>query len=51
VVLRSRAVYQVALERGRSAEESSDRHAAREVAALWDYVAATMGLKIGGPEA
>ena len=47
VVLRSRAVYQVALERGRSAEESSDRHAAREIAALWDYVAATLGLKTG----
>jgi chromosome partitioning protein len=47
VILRSRAIYQVALERGRSAEESSDRHAAREIAALWDYVAATLGLKTG----
>lgn len=44
-ILRSRGIYQVALERGRSVEESSDRHAAREVAALWDYVAATVGLK------
>lgn len=50
VILRSRAIYQVALERGRSAEESSDRAAAAEIAALWDYVAATMGLKTGeGP--
>jgi chromosome partitioning protein len=45
-ILRSRAIYQVALERGRSAEESSDRHAAREIAALWDYVAATLGLNV-----
>lgn len=40
VILRSRAIYQTALERGRSAEEMSDRAAAREVAALWDYVEA-----------
>lgn len=47
-ILRSRAIYQVALERGRSAEESSDRAAAAEIAALWDYVAGAMGLKAGG---
>jgi len=46
-ILRSRAIYQVALERGRSAEESSDRAAAAEIAALWDYVAGAMGLKTG----
>lgn len=46
-ILRSRAIYQVALERGRSVEESSDRAAAKEVAALWDYVAATMALNAG----
>lgn len=48
-ILRSRAIYQVALERGRSVEESSDRAAAAEVAALWDYVAATMGLTVAAP--
>lgn len=37
VVLRSRAVYQTALERGRSAEETSDRAAAGEIAALWAF--------------
>lgn len=46
-ILRSRAMYQVSLERGRSVEEGSDQHAAREVAALWDYVAGAMGLKAG----
>lgn len=46
-ILRSRAMYQVALERGRSVEEGTDHHAAREIAALWDYVAAAMGLKTG----
>ncbi|HEY9218038.1 MAG TPA: ParA family protein [Phenylobacterium sp.] len=39
VILRSRAVYQTALEKGRSAEEMTDRVAAREIAALWDYIA------------
>jgi chromosome partitioning protein len=38
VILRSRSVYQTALERGRSAEEMSDRAAAREMAALWDFI-------------
>jgi len=38
VVLRSRTVYQTALETGRSAEEMTDKAAAREAAALWDFV-------------
>lgn len=38
VILRSRSVYQTALERGRSAEEMSDRAAAGEIAALWDFM-------------
>jgi chromosome partitioning protein len=42
VILRSRASYQTALERGRSAEETSDRAAAKEVAELWDYVFARL---------
>lgn len=39
VILRSRAIYQTALERGRSAEEMGDASAAREAAGLWDVVA------------
>lgn len=38
VILRSRSVYQTALERGRSAEETPDRAAAKEMAALWDFI-------------
>ena len=38
VILRARAVYQTAVETGRSAEELADRAAAAEVAALWDYI-------------
>ena len=38
VILRSRSIYQTALERGRSAEEMSDRAAVREMAALWDFI-------------
>lgn len=37
-ILRSRTIYQVALERGRSAEEMPDKAAAKEVAALWEFV-------------
>ena len=37
-IVRARAVYQTALETGRSAEEMTDPAAAREIAALWDYV-------------
>jgi chromosome partitioning protein len=39
VILRSRAVYQTGLERGRSAEEMLDKAAAKEVAKLWAYLA------------
>ncbi|MET0294810.1 MAG: ParA family protein [Phenylobacterium sp.] len=46
VILRSRAVFQTALERGRSAEESPDRAAAREIADLWDFVCTAMGVKM-----
>jgi chromosome partitioning protein len=42
VILRARTSYQTALERGRSAEETSDRAAAREIADLWDYVFARL---------
>ena len=38
VILRSRSVYQTAVETGRSAEEMADQAAASEVAALWDYI-------------
>ena len=38
-ILRSRTIYQTALETGRSAEEGGDPTAAREVAALWEHVA------------
>lgn len=37
-LLRSRAVYQTALETGRSAEEADDPAAAQEVAALWGFI-------------
>ena len=37
-MLRSRAVYQTALETGSSAEEAADATAAREVADLWTYI-------------
>ena len=39
-IVRARAIYQTALETGRSAEEMGDAAAAREIAALWDYVEA-----------
>ncbi|MBT9473739.1 MAG: AAA family ATPase [Pseudomonadota bacterium] len=45
VILRSRSIYQTALERGRSAEEMTDRAAAREIAALCDFVQARMAAK------
>ena len=38
VIVRSRAVYQTAVETGRSAEEMPDQAAAGEIAALWDYI-------------
>jgi chromosome partitioning protein len=37
-ILRSRAIYQSALETGRSAEESDDRAAAQEIAAFWAFI-------------
>jgi chromosome partitioning protein len=37
-LLRSRAIYQSALETGRSAEECYDVNAAREIAALWAFI-------------
>jgi chromosome partitioning protein len=37
-ILRTRAIYQTALETGRSAEEASDMTAADEVAALWTFI-------------
>jgi len=37
-ILRARAIYQTALENGRSAEESLDATAAREVADLWTFI-------------
>lgn len=37
-IIRARAIYQTALETGRSAEEMSDGAAAKEIAALWEYV-------------
>jgi chromosome partitioning protein len=38
VIVRSRAIYQTAIETGRSAEEMADQAAVREIASLWDYV-------------
>ena len=38
VILRNRTIYQVALERGRSAEEMADKAAVKEMAALWDFI-------------
>ena len=45
VILRSRSVYQTALERGRSAEETPDKAAAQEMAALWDFVHASLSAR------
>ena len=38
VIVRARAVYQTAVETGRSAEEMPDPAAAGEIAALWDHI-------------
>ena len=43
VIIRSRSVYQTALETGRSAEEAADAAAAEEIAALWDFIDAAIG--------
>lgn len=37
-ILRSRAIYQTALETGRSAEERGDEAAIREIVALWAFI-------------
>ena len=37
-LLRNRAIYQTALETGRSAEEAADLTAAEEIAALWGFI-------------
>ncbi len=42
VILRSRSVYQTALETGRSVEETTDLAAAEEIAALWAFVEAEL---------
>ncbi|HYD32421.1 MAG TPA: hypothetical protein VEB64_16385, partial [Azospirillaceae bacterium] len=49
VVMRSRAVYQSALETGRSAEEADDEAAAAEIAALWDFVGGELDEVAAGP--
>jgi chromosome partitioning protein len=38
VIVRSRTIYQTALETGRSAEEAYDPAAASEIGALWDFI-------------
>ena len=50
-LLRSRAIYQSALETGRSAEECYDVNAAREIAALWAFIERFTFGKREGPEA
>lgn len=42
VMVRSRTVYQIALETGRSAEEMSDAAAAKDIADLWAFIAAEL---------
>jgi chromosome partitioning protein len=42
VIVRSRSIYQTALETGRSVEESTDAAAAAEIAALWEFIAAEL---------
>lgn len=42
VILRARSVYQTSLEKGRSAEETPDKTAAAEIAALWDFVSSRL---------
>jgi len=45
VILRSRSIYQTALERGRSAEETPDRAAAKEMADLWAFIEAKIAVR------
>jgi chromosome partitioning protein len=42
VIVRNRSIYQTALERGRSAEEMTDKAAAAEIAALWEFIATAL---------
>ena len=42
VILRSRSIYQTALERGRSVEETPDKAAAKEMAELWGFIEASL---------
>ena len=42
VIVRSRTVYQTALETGRSAEEMADVAAAREISNLWRHVESSL---------
>ena len=45
VILRYRSIYQTALERGRSAEESPDHAAGQDIAALWDFIETQVGVR------
>jgi chromosome partitioning protein len=44
-IVRSRAIYQTALETGRSAEEMPDAAAAKEIAALWEFIEGAVAAK------
>lgn len=46
VIIRARSIYQTALETGRSAEETTDLAAGREIAALWEFVSAAIAAPI-----
>jgi chromosome partitioning protein len=48
VIVRARSIYQTALETGRSAEESTDQAAAKEIAALWSFVDAEIEAALAG---
>ena len=50
VILRARAIYQTALETGRSAEEMADKAAAKEVAGLWEFVEGRLAAAREGAE-
>jgi chromosome partitioning protein len=49
-LLRARVIFQTAVETGRSVEELTDPAAAREAAALWDFIAAELWDTERGPE-
>lgn len=48
-IVRSRSIYQTALERGRSAEEMGDRAAIREIGELWQFIEAQLPARGVGP--